>query len=429
MGYSSIDKICPRWKNCIIGKGTLLGRLIGFNGRGMSLFLKGFAMIALLIIIYAAFISLGLPDSLLGSAWPSMRTGFGAPVAIAGYLSMVISIGTIISSFVSSRIIARFKTGTVVAVSVTLTAAALLGFSFAQSVWVLFLMAIPLGLGAGCVDASLNNFVALHYESRHMNWLHCFWGIGATVGPMIMAFHIDAGNGWRAGYLTVAIIQSILVIILFATLGMWKNGTNGSPTENTETRFISNHEALRLPNAKLAMLGFVFFSATETTTGLWASSYLTSSHGFSEAAAATVTSCFYGGITAGRLLAGFLSIKAKSSDLIRWGQLICIAGALLIILPLPSGFAVAGIIMIGLGTAPVFPNMLHETPNRFGKDISQVLVGIEMGTAYIGSLLAPMLLGQLASFTGLGLYPYFIMLCILIMFISSELLQHRITKR
>jgi fucose permease len=386
-------------------------------------------MTVLLIIIYAAFISLGLPDSLLGSAWPVMRAGFDAPVAVAGYLSMTICIGTIISSFLSSRILARFSTGTVTAVSVAMTAAALYGFSFAPSVWFMFLMAIPLGLGAGSVDASLNNFVALHYESRHMNWLHCFWGIGATVGPMIMAFNIDAGNGWRAGYLIVAIIQSALVIVLFATLGLWKNGTVGSTAEQTGTRFISNREAIRLPYAKLAMLGFIFFSATETTTGLWASSYLTGCRGFSAADAATVTSCFYGGITAGRLIAGFISIKAKSSDLIRWGQLICVAGALCILLPLPAGFAVAGIIMIGLGTAPVFPAMLHETPNRFGKDISQALVGIEMGTAYIGSLIAPMVLGQLVPLTGMGLYPYYILVCILIMLVSSEMLQSRIAKK
>ena len=385
-------------------------------------------MIVLLIIIYAAFISLGLPDSLLGSAWPAMRAGFDAPVAVAGYLSMTICIGTIISSFLSSRILARYNTGTVTAVSVAMTAAALFGFSLSPSVWLMFLLAIPLGLGAGGVDASLNNFVALHYKSRHMNWLHCFWGIGATIGPMIMAFNIDTGSGWRAGYLTVAIIQSILVVILFSTLGLWKNGTAGRPAEDSGTRFISNREALRLPNAKLAMLGFVFFSATETTTGLWASSYLTACHGFTAASAATVTSCFYGGITAGRLIAGFVSIKAKSSDLIRWGQLICVAGALLILLPLPVGFAVAGIIMIGLGTAPVFPAMLHETPNRFGKDISQALVGIEMGTAYIGSLIAPMLLGQLTPVTGMGLYPYYLLVCILIMLVSSELLQRRITK-
>ncbi len=386
-------------------------------------------MIVLLVIIYAAFISLGLPDSLLGSAWPAMRAGFDAPVAIAGYLSMTICLGTIVSSFLSSRILAKYKTGTVTAVSVAMTAAALFGFSLTPSVWFMFILAIPLGLGAGSVDASLNNFVALHFESRHMNWLHCFWGIGATIGPMIMAFNIDTGNGWRAGYLIVAIIQSALVVVLFSTLGLWKNGTAGRPAENSEIRFISNREALRLPNAKLAMIGFVFFSATETTTGLWASSYLTACHGFTAAAAATVTSCFYGGITAGRLIAGFISIKVKSSDLIRWGQLICVAGALFILLPLPAGFAVAGIIMIGLGTAPVFPAMLHETPNRFGKDISQALVGMEMGTAYIGSLIAPMLLGQLTSVTGMGLYPFYLLVCILIMLVSSELLQRRITKK
>lgn len=385
----------------------------------------------LLIIIYLAFISLGLPDSLLGSAWPAMRAELGAPVPTAGWLAMTISLGTIISSLFSSKIINRFKTGKVTAVSVAMTAVALFGFAFAPSVWFLFLMAVPLGLGAGSIDAGLNNFVALHYKSSHMNWLHCFWGIGATVGPMIMAYHIATQNGWRFGYITIAAIQAVLVVVLFASLGLWRNGTGeSSPADNNEeTRYITNREALRLPNARLAMVGFIFFSATEVTTGLWCSSYLSVYHGFSAADAATVASCFYGGITVGRLISGFISMKVKSPDLMRWGQLTCVAGALLIILPLPPAFAVAGIVLIGLGTAPVFPAMLHETPNRFGKDLSQVIVGLEMAVAYIGGTTAAPLFGQLALVIGIRLFPYFLLACILIMFASSELLQKRILRK
>jgi fucose permease len=384
----------------------------------------------LLIVIYLAFISLGLPDSLLGSAWPAMRAELGAPVPTAGWLAMTISLGTIISSLFSNKIITRFKTGKVTAVSVAMTAAALFGFAFAPSVWFLFLMAVPLGLGAGSIDAGLNNFVALHYKSSHMNWLHCFWGIGATVGPMIMAYHIAAQNGWRYGYITIAAIQAILVVILFASLGLWRNGTAESSLadNNKETRYITNREALRLPNARLAMMGFIFFSATEGTTGLWCSSYLSLYHGFSAADAATVASCFYGGITVGRLISGFISMRVKSPDLIRWGQLTCVAGALLIILPLSPAFAVAGIVLIGLGTSPVFPAMLHETPNRFGKDVSQAIVGLEMAVAYIGGTTAAPLFGQLASVIGIRLFPYFLLGCILIMLVSSELLQKRIRR-
>ena len=280
----------------------------------------------LLIIIYIAFISLGLPDSLLGSAWPAMRPELGAPVSMAGYLAMTISVGTIISSLFSNRLITRFKTGIVTAVSVAMTAAALLGFAFAPSVWFLFLMAVPLGLGAGSVDAGLNNFVALHYKSSHMNWLHCFWGIGATAGPMIMAYHIAAQNGWRFGYLTIAIVQAVLVVVafrLFEAVG-YRHGRQ-KRFRKRKAKYITNREALRLPNAELAMVGFIFFSATEVTTGLWCSSYLSVYHGFSAADAATVASCFYGGITVGRLISGFVSMKVRNADLIRWGQLICVA--------------------------------------------------------------------------------------------------------
>jgi fucose permease len=384
----------------------------------------------LLIIIYAAFISLGLPDSLLGSAWPAMRTELGAPVQTAGWLAMTISVCTIISSLFSNRVITRFKTGKVTAVSVAMTAAALLGFAFAPSLWFLFLMAVPLGLGAGSIDAGLNNYVALHFESSHMNWLHSFWGIGATVGPMIMAYHIAAQNGWRYGYLTIAAIQAVLVTVLFASLKMWKNGADGSsPDDIGGTKYISNREALRLPNAKLAMLGFIFFSATESTTGLWCSSYLSVYHGFSAADAATVASCFYGGITVGRIVSGFISMKVKSTDLMRWGQLTCAAGALLVILPLPAAFSVIGIVLTGLGTSPVFPAMIHETPNRFGRDVSQAIVGLEMAVAYIGGTVSAPLFGQLASIVGIRLFPYYILACTLIMLSASELLRRRMRQK
>ena len=277
----------------------------------------------LLIIIYLAFISLGLPDSLLGSAWPAMRAELGAPVPTAGWLAMTISLGTIISSLFSSKIINRFKTGKVTAVSVAMTAVALFGFAFAPSVWFLFLMAVPLGLGAGSIDAGLNiRSAALQIRPLTGS---LFLGIGATVGPMIMAYHIATQNGWRFGYITIAAIQAVLVVVLFASLGLWRNGTGeSSPADNNEeTRYITNREALRLPNARLAMVGFIFFSATEVTTGLWCSSYLSVYHGFSAADAATVASCFYGGITVGRLISGFISMKVKSPDLMRWGQLTC----------------------------------------------------------------------------------------------------------
>ena len=266
-------------------------------------------MIVLLIIIYIAFISLGLPDSLLGSAWPVMRTDLSANVAVAGYIGMLVQAGTIVSSLSSTRLILRFGTGKVTLVSVAMTALALFGWSVSPSIGWLFVCAIPLGLGAGSVDAALNHFVATHYESKHMNWLHCFWGVGATTGPAIIALTLAQGGGWRSGYAIIAIIQTLLVLGLLFSLPLWKRAAL-TPTvaKHEESAVRSNRQALRIPFVKLALVSFVFFCATEATTGLWTSSYLVAIHGFSGVEAARAVSFFYGAITFGRLLAGLLSI-------------------------------------------------------------------------------------------------------------------------
>ena len=386
-------------------------------------------MTTLLVLIYIAFISLGLPDSVLGSAWPVMQAELGAPLSLAGYISMVVSAGTVVSSLASNRLITRFGVGRVTAVSVLMTAAGLLGISLAPGAWMLFLCAIPLGLGAGSVDAALNNFVALHYAARHMSWLHCFWGVGATAGPMILSLQLSHGASWRSAYGLISGIQFALALALFLTLSVWRHAKAPAAESGEEQRYLTNREALRLPLVKTALVGFVFFCAVETTSGLWASTYLHQARGLSASEAAMGASMFYGAITAGRLITGFAASRISPARLIRIGQCVCLAGAAMVALPAPSAVGMLGIAVIGLGTSPIYPNMLHETPRRFGARNSQAIVGLEMAFAYIGSTLIPPLFGSLASATTLHLYPWFLAACTLVMLAASETVARRTRDR
>ena len=386
-------------------------------------------MTTLLVLIYIAFISLGLPDSVLGSAWPVMQAELGAPLSLAGYISMVVSAGTVVSSLASNRLITRFGVGRVTAVSVLMTAAGLLGISLAPGAWMLFLCAIPLGLGAGSVDAALNNFVALHYAARHMSWLHCFWGVGATAGPMILSLQLSHGASWRSAYGLISGIQFALALALFLTLSVWRRAKAPAAESGEEQRYLTNREALRLPLVKTALVGFVFFCAVETTSGLWASTYLHQARGLSASEAAMGASMFYGAITLGRLITGFAASRISPARLIRIGQCVCLAGAAMVALPAPSAVGMLGIAVIGLGTSPIYPNMLHETPRRFGARNSQAIVGLEMAFAYIGSTLIPPLFGSLASATTLHLYPWFLAACTLVMLAASETVARRTRDR
>ncbi|GLX67643.1 MFS transporter [Paenibacillus glycanilyticus] len=388
-----------------------------------------------LIIIYLAFISLGLPDSLLGTAWPVMGPEFHAPLGTAGVLYMTIAAGTIVSSLASGKILSRFGTGRVTLFSCIMTAAALLGYSTSPSlIWLLF-CAIPLGLGAGAVDAGLNNYVAAHYKAHHMSWLHCFWGVGATLGPIIMAQFIT-NNAWRYGYMTVAAIQCLLVVILFFTLPLWdrvaKVHKSSSPSEEElavqepEEEETTGHP-LKIRGIKLALVSFLLYCGIEAAVGLWGSSFLVDSKHISAGTAAAWVSLYYAGITAGRFITGFITFKVSNRNLIRGGQLVALAGALLLILPLPDGYSLAGLIIIGLGLAPIYPCMLHETPVRFGKKHSQSIMGYQMAVAYTGSTLMPPLLGLLASTISIGIFPVYIVLCAAAMFLFSERLNRFLT--
>ena len=384
----------------------------------------------LLAIIYLAFISLGLPDALLGSAWPTMSHDIGAQISWAGGISMVISAGTIVSALLSDRMTKRFGAGKVTFVSVALTALSLLGFSFAPNYLVLIFLAIPYGLGAGGVDAALNNYVALHYESRHMSWLHCMWGIGASAGPYVMGFALSCGFGWSAGYQYIAIVQVILTVILFASLPLWNNRKSHKllkPIQISKeySKTLSFAEVLRIPGAKNILIMFFCYCAIEQTAGLWASSYMVLHGGVSRVVAAGWASLFYVGITAGRFISGFLTMRFNDETMIRLGQLVMILGILVLLLPLPNHIAlVAGFVIIGLGCAPIYPCVIHSTPHYFGADKSQAIVGMQMASAYIGSMLMPAIFGFIGQNMSMSLLPaYLIILLSIMAFMHMQLLR------
>lgn len=378
----------------------------------------------LLAIIYLAFISLGLPDALLGAAWPSMYPQFDVPVSYAGIISMIIALGTVVSSLQSDRLTKKLGTGKVTALSVLMTAMALFGFATSHSFGMLCLWAIPYGLGAGSVDASLNNYVALHYESRHMSWLHCMWGLGASAGPYIMGYALTAGWGWNSGYHIIAVLQIVLTAILLCSLPLWKQ----RPAEVLQDGKVQNvkalsiREVLQLAGAREILVCFFCYCALEQTTGLWASSYLTLHKGVSADTAASFASMFYLGITVGRALSGFLTMKLNDVQMIRLGEVIIGIGVLVMLLPFGQSLSLAGLILIGLGCAPVYPCVIHSTPAHFGADKSQAIIGIQMACAYVGTCLMPPVFGLIANHITVALLPVYLLIILVLMVIMHELL-------
>ena len=382
-------------------------------------------MIQLLLpIIYLAFISLGLPDSLLGSAWPSMYPLLGVPVSYAGILSMIISFGTIVSSLNSDRLTRALGAGRVTAISVGMTAAALFGFSVSTQFWMLCLWAAPYGLGAGSVDAALNNYVALHYESRHMSWLHCMWGIGTMVSPMVMGRVLAGGGPWTAGYRYIALFQIALTAVLFLSLPLWQKRTDETAEGGTAPQALSLGQVFRLPGAKEVMLCFFCYCALETTAGLWASSYLTLTRGVAADTAASFASLFYIGITAGRAACGFLTLKLSNTQMIRLGQGVLAVGVAALLVPGPQLLALAGLVLVGVGCAPIYPSIIHATPDHFGADRSQAVIGIQMASAYVGNLVMPPLFGLLANNITPALFPFYLLvLLVLMVFMHEQLVR------
>lgn len=387
----------------------------------------------LLSIIYIAFISLGLPDSLLGAAWPSIYKELNLPVSYAGILSMIIAFGTIISSLNGDRLTKRFGAGKVTAFSVAMTAVSILGFSFSNTFWMLILWSIPYGLGAGSVDAALNNYVALHYKSRHMSWLHCMWGVGTIIGPYIIGFGLSRSLNWNFGYLCVGIFQILLTAILFLSLPLWKHKTNNHTAQQTESpkkeRPLSIRQILCIPGAIEIMITFFCYCALEQTTMLWASSYMVLTNGISAETAANYASLFFIGITAGRAINGFLTFRFSDRQLIRAGQLLIFCGILAMLLPLGQSITLAGLILIGLGCAPIYPCIIHSTPYYFGADNSQAVIGVQMASAYVGTLLMPPVFGLIANHISASLLPFYLFTILLIMVLTHELLQVKTKRR
>ena len=382
-------------------------------------------MVSILIsVIYLAFISLGLPDSLLGSAWPVMQLDLAVPLSYAGVISMIIAGGTIVSSLLSDRLTCRLGTGLVTAVSVALTAVALLGFSLSSAFWMLCLWAVPYGLGAGAVDAALNNYVALYYSSRHMSWLHCMWGVGASVGPYIMGACLAGSAGWRGGYRAISVIQVVLTAVLFFSLPLWQKRRGGGQSDESVSKPLGLKKALQIPGVPYVLLAFFGYCGMETTAGLWASSYMVHHLHVDVETAARFASLFYLGITLGRFLNGFVADRLGDKRLIRIGVIVVLAGIVMLALPLGSLFlALAGLVVIGIGCAPIYPCIIHATPANFGRENSQAIVGIQMASAYVGSTFMPPFFGLLAGWTSLAIYPFYLALFAQLMLAMTERLN------
>ena len=411
----------------------------------------------LLAIIYLAFISLGLPDSLLGSAWPEMHQELGVPLSAMGIVTTLISIGTVASSLMSDRLSMSFPTGIIVSVSVGLTAVGLFGFSIAPAFFVLCLFAIPYGLGAGAIDAALNNYVALHYTSRHMSWLHCFWGVGTILSPYVMSYALGTALGWAGGSRIIGGIQAFILIVLVATLPIWKraghsapekalalgktdpslgdsaaeastaSGLPDSPKESRKSAGLIG--SLKISGVPLVLLGFFGYCAAEATVMSWSGTYFYETYSLCEEQAASLGALFFIGMTVGRFASGFISNRLGDKNMIRLGLGISAVGLILVSLPLSLGFAIAGVLLIGLGFAPVYPSIIHATSENFGEENSQAIIGIQMASAYLGSTLAPPIFGLVAEVASTRLLPLYMAVFATLCFIMLELLFRRKNKR
>jgi fucose permease len=375
-------------------------------------------------VIYLAFIGLGSADALFGSAWPTVQMQMDVPLSYAGIVTMLIASGTITSSLLSARLIKRFGAGKVVTFSVFLSASALLGFSFATSFWMLCLLAFPLGLAGGSIDATLNNHVALHYSSRHMSWLHCFWGLGAVISPFIMGYALTSGAGWNSGYRMVFFVQITVAALLMLSLPLWKRQSMNVPEEVSKAPTLRLSEIIKIKGVKYLLFAFFAYCAVESTAGLWASSFLVRQRGIDPGVAASYTALFFIGITVGRFISGFIANKVGDKNMIRGGILIAFLGIIAVGMPITSNvLALNGLVIIGLGCAPIFPAVIHSTPFNFGKERSQSIIGVQMASAYAGTTVMPPLFGLIATHVNIGLFPVFLFVMAVVMLVMIERLN------
>lgn len=386
-------------------------------------------MISLMLaIIYISFISLGLPDALLGAAWPIMHLELGVPLSYAGGIALLISAGTVVSSLLSDRMTKWLGPGKVTAISVGMTAAALFGFSASTEFWQLCLWAIPYGLGAGSVDASLNNYVALHYASRHMSWLHCMWGLGASVGPYIMGAALSGGMGWDIGYRYIAIFQIILTFVIFMSLPMWKPRPDAVGVDGKKAAPLTMKQIFAIPGAKEVLLAFFCYCAAEQTAILWSATYLVEHVGMHEEIAASFAGMFLIGLTIGRSVSGFVTYKLNDTNMIRLGEGIMILGVVVMVLPLGQYAALVGLMLFGLGCAPIYPCVIHSTPDHFGAENSQAIIGVQMAAAYVGICLMPPLFGLIANHITVALMPLYLAMITVVMIVMCERLNRKHTR-
>lgn len=404
-----MQNACPRTK-----------KKNGLGARGRNM-----VSTALLMMIYLSFISLGLPDSMLGSAWPAMNVSLNAPLWGAGLVQMLISFCTIISSLNSAKLIRRFGTGKLTAISVATTALALLGFSLAKNYAFLLLMAVPLGLGAGAVDAGLNNYVALHCEVKHMSWLHCFWGVGTIVSPFIMGYALEK-SVWNTGYRIVGGLQLCIAALLLATLPVWR--VNESKQAAQTQKRLGLGGALKIKGVPFLLVGFFAYCAAEATAMQWASTYFVQAKGVSAERAAFLASLFYIGITVGRFISGFITGRLGDKRMIELGTGILTGGIVFLMLPVQGETAaIVGFVVIGLGCAPIYPCIIHSTPGNFGAENSGAIIGIQMASAYVGSTFVPPLYGVLGRAVGFRVMPLYLLAFFALMIVMVEL-TFRLTK-
>lgn len=382
-------------------------------------------VILLVAIIYVAFISLGLPDAVLGATWSVMREQMQVPIHYQGIISMIISLGTICSSLMSNRTNRWLGAGLVTALSTLVTALALLGFSFSTKFWQLCLFAIPCGLGAGGVDAALNNYVAVNLSSRHMNWLHCCWGVGATVGPQIMGNFLSRGMSWNNGYLAISVIQGALTLVLLFSLPLWKRALPNTEEKST----VRTADAIKIKGVVLVLIMFFFYCAAESLAMLWASSYLVEHRQIDVVTATLFGSLFFVGMTVGRFVCGLFSGKLGDRALIRIGCTVALVGVVAIMMPSTHHWlSLSGLVVFGLGCAPIYPAIIHSTPCNFGKSNSQAIVGFQMACAYTGSTFIPPLFGLIAS-KAMVLFPFIMAACFVLVLVLHERVNFIIDKR
>ncbi|MBO6307711.1 MAG: MFS transporter [Oribacterium sp.] len=364
----------------------------------------------LLAVIYLIFISLGLPDSLLGSGWPKMQVAFNVPSSYAGYVSMTISFMTIISALLSPRLIKRFHTKWIVIVSIFMTILGLLGFSLSKEYWMLFLIAVPYGLGAGAIDASVNHYVANHYSSSAMNFLHCFYGVGAVISPYIMALALRKAR-WNEGYRWTAFVQAGILLVCILSLPLWKKNEEGSDEEEIKNS-AGIRETLKVPGVILTLIAFYAYCSGEATCFLWTPSYFAGTKaGLSDELIASFGSLIFGGLMLGRLISGFISNKLGDRLLIRLGIAVELLGIIMVFIPGTHYMVAAvGFVIIGTGMGPVYPAIQHMTPVNFGKRYSAAAIGLQMASAYVGSTFMPMVFGILQEHIGIAIMPVYLLI-------------------